>query len=434
MFAPHRFTILGYAHHCLAVLGMLALAVGCREPNQYQEPPPPPVTVSQPELRTVVDTLEFTGTTVAVELVDIRARVEGFLTSIKFREGMAVKRGDTLFTIDARPFRATLAQAKASKQLAAAQRNSALAEQKRAEAEVINAKSQLERVEQAVKVSPGAVTEEEVETRRTAVLTAQASLEAAKAAITSAEAEIAATEALITQAELELNYCDVRSPINGRAGKRMVDVGNLVGSGESTILTSVVSYDPIHVFFNVNENDLLGFIREQVDKKGKIDEEEVELDQLIRIGLSDEEGFPHEGKADYSDLAVDQSTGTYEIRGVIPNSKRIIPPGAFVRVSVPRGEVEALLVDPRAVGRDQSGAYLLSVNASNVVERHDVQLGPKYDGLQAIRGEVSTNDWIIVNGLQRARVGATVAPRKLAADSQQAAEPPPSAPAQPAEE
>jgi membrane fusion protein (multidrug efflux system) len=360
-------------------------------------------------------------------MVEIRARVEGFLQSIKFEEGKAVKKGDLLFVIDPRPFQAVLDQAEAAAELAAASLESAKAELERARAEVKNAEAQLSRAEQAIAASPGAVTREELDLRRTAVLTAKAVEDAARAAIASAHAQIAASEAAVTEAELNLSYTQVRSPIDGRAGRKLIDLGNLVGAGEQTLLTSVVRYDPIYAFFAVSESDLLQFTREALKQAPPgTSTRELKLDKTIFLGLGDEKGFPHEGKADYADLAVDQSTGTYLVRGVFPNSDLLIPPGAFVRIQCPRQQIEATLIDQRAVGRDQSGAYLLVVDENNVVERRPVELGGKYNGMQAVSGEIGPEDRVIVNGLQRARPGAKVAPQE--------AEPPADAPPQPGEQ
>ena len=256
------------------LLASCVFGTGCKPTNTYQEPPPPPVTVAHPELRTVVDAVEFTGTTEAVEMVDIRARVEGFLISIDFEEGTAVKKGDLLFQIDPRPFQATLAQARASVELATARELSARAELARASAEVVNAKSQVTRIENAIKISPGAVTREELDLRRTAVLTAIAAEDAAQASIASAKAEIAAGKAMEQQAKLDLSYTQVRSPIDGRAGRRLVDVGNLVGSTDSTLLTNVVRYDPVYAFFTVSETDLLGFNRRQIEERASSSSDE----------------------------------------------------------------------------------------------------------------------------------------------------------------
>jgi len=386
---------------------------GCQPENQYQAPPLPKVTVAHPSVEMVVASKEFTGTTEAVNLVDVRARVEGFLESIEFEEGKEVEKGDLLFTIDPRPFEAELAQAQASVRLAHAQVAGGRAEEKRAVAEVANANSQLARSKKAA--AQGAVTAAEIDLLKTAVLTARAGVEAAKAAIASAEAQIAAGEALVTQATLNLDYTKIRSPIKGRAGRRLVDVGNLVGSGESTLLTHLIQYDPIYAFFTVNENDLLDFNRRHLAESGSSEasaaEKEIKLDRQLFVGLGDEEGFPHEGRADYADLAVDESTGTYMIRAVVSNTDRLIPPGAFIRVRVPLEEIEAVLIDERAISRDQAGAYLLIVNSENKVERRTVTLGDTYDGRRAVTGSIGLEDRVIISGLQRARLDAEVDPQ-----------------------
>ena len=395
------------------ILVSCLITAGCQPANEYQEPPPPPVTVANPESRKVVDTIEFTGTTEAVEMVDIRARVEGFLMSIEFEEGKAVKKGDLLFRIDPRPFDAALAQAKASVELATAREQSAQAELARSKAEVTNATTQVDRVEKAIRISPGAVTQEELDLRRTAVLTAKAAEDAAEASISSANAQIAAGVAMVQQADLDLSYTKVLSPIDGRAGRKLVDVGNLVGAGESTLLTNVTSYDKVYGFFTVSETDILRFNRKLVAKQEASDSnEEPDPNFTIFLSLDDEEGFPHEGKADYFDLAVDESTGTFLIRGVFPNPERLILPGAFIRVQVPGDKIEVLLIDERAIGRDQAGAYLLVVDSENTVERRTVQLGGKYHGMQAVSGPIGPDDRVIVNGLQRARPGAKVDPQE----------------------
>lgn len=401
------------------------LVPGCQPTNVYQEPPPPPVTVARPVVQKVIDSEQYTGTTEAMEKVDIRARVEGFLQSIEFEEGKQVKAGDLLFVIDPQPFEAVLAQAEAAEELATAMLASAKAELARAQAEVANSEAQVKRVEQAINVSPGAVTREELDLRRTAVLTAKAAEDAAQAAIASANAQIEASKAAVTEAKLNLSYTQVRSPIDGRAGRRMVDLGNLVGAGGQTLLTSVVRYDPIYAFFAVSETDLLAFTREALkDAPSGTSTREMKLDKTIFLSLGDEQGFPHKGKADYADLAVDQSTGTYLVRGVFPNPDRLIPPGAFVRIQCPRKHIEATLVDQRAVGRDQSGAYLLVVDKNDDVERRPVELGGKYEGMQAVTGSIGPEDRVIVNGLQRARPGAKVAPQEVEPTSETTDEPP----------
>lgn len=408
--APRSFRP-GVSGRCLIVACCAALLCGCQEPNVYQEPPPPPVTVANPAVRTVVQALEFTGTTQPFASVDIRARVEGFLESIDFVEGTAVKAGDLLFQIDPKPFEATLAQAEASEKLAVAQRATAQAEVESNKAELKRAKDDVQRVERANRLTPGAVTEDEIQTKRTSVLTAQAAVDASLASVASAEAQIAAAKALVIQAELDLGYCRVTSPIDGRVSRRLVDIGNLVGAGESTLLTTVITHDPVYVYFNVNENDLLKFIDETITKDGRLPSEEIKLNQPIELGLGDDDAYPFRGVAEYTDSVIDASTGTCEIRGVLENESRRIPPGAFARVRVPLQELEALLIDPRAVSRDQTGAFLLVVGGDDVVERRNVELVGKYDGLQAVAGDIGPKDRVIVNGLQRARPGAKVSPQ-----------------------
>jgi len=402
-------------------------SAGCQPENQYQAPPLPKVTVAHPAVEMVIASKEFTGTTEAINLVEVRARVEGFLESIEYEEGKEVEQGDLLFTIDPRPFEAELAQAKASVRLAHAQVASGRAEEKRAVAEVANANAQLARSEKAA--AQGAVTAAEIDLLKTAVLTARAGVESAKAAIASAEAQIAAGEALVTQATLNLDYTKIRSPIKGRVGRRLVDVGNLVGSGESTLLTYLIQYDPIYAFFTVNENDLLDFNRRHLAESGSSEasaaEKEIKLDRKLFVGLGDEEGYPHEGRADYADLAVDESTGTYLIRAIVPNADRLIPPGAFIRVRVPLEEIEAVLIDERAIGRDQAGAYLLIVNSENKVERRTVTLGDTYDGRRAVMGPIGPEDRVIINGLQRARLDAEVDPQMVSSEDKSTTESPP---------
>ena len=413
----------------LLALGLFTIVTlaGCQPANEYQQPPPPTVTVAYPLVKNVIESKEFTGTTEAINMVEVRARVEGFLDSIEFEEGKSVEAGDLLFRIDPRPFEAALAQARSRVQLAKARIASGQADEKRAVAEVANANAQLARGERAA--AGGAVTESELDLLKTAVLTARAGVDAAKASIASAQAELAAGEAMVTRAELDLEYTEVRSPIKARAGRRLVDVGNLVGAQDTTLLTHLVQYDPIYAFFTINENDLLEFNRRNVAERGtnvEPSEEEIRLNIPLFIGLGDQEDYPYEGNADFADLAVDESTGTYLIRAVVPNPDRVIPPGAFIRVRVPTEEVEAVLVDERAIGRDQAGAYLLVVGKENVVERRTVTVGVTYDGKQAVTGPIGAKDRIIVNGMQRARPGAKVDPQEAPVEESVVEEPEPS--------
>lgn len=390
---------------------LLLTVPGCQPKNEYAPGPLPEVTVARPVQTEVVESTEFTGATEPIQQVDVRARVEGFLESIEFEEGNRVEKDQLLFTIDQRPFKAAMAQAEATRDLAQARLAAANAELARTEAEIANADAQRQRAERAA--SSGAMTAEELDLRRTTVLTATAARDGARATIESSEAEIAAADAAIEQATLDLNYTEVRSPIAGRAGRRLVDVGNLVGSGEPTLLTNVINLDSIYAFFTVSETEFLNYIKQEAAKSpdGAFDPSRGDRPKTkVFLALGDEDGFPHQGEIDYADQAVDQSTGTYQIRAKFPNSQAIIPAGAFVRINVPSEKITATLIDEQAIGRDQGGAFVLAVDETGTVQRRSVTLGGKFDGKQAISGELGPEDRIIVNGIQRARPGAKVTP------------------------
>ncbi|MGD8564461.1 MAG: efflux RND transporter periplasmic adaptor subunit [Desulfarculaceae bacterium] len=361
------------------VLVLLALGVSACDSKkaQYAPPPDPQVTVSLPAQRDVINYAEYTGNTEAVESVEIRARVEGFLQSVNFRPSTMVKKGDLLFVIDPRSFEAQLNQAKAD--LAVAQANLKLA------------KATLTRKENAFK--DRAVSE-------VAVIEAQA--EKSKA-----EANVDAAKAAIEVARINLSYTKVVSPISGRVGRSLVDIGNLVGAGEATLLTTVVNDDPIYAYFNVSERDILHYTKMERMNKGPLREEERDS---IAMGLSNEKGFPHQGKVDYIDNKVDTRTGTIQVRAVFPNQDHIIYGGLFVRVRVPLRRMKgALLVSNRALGSDQGGHYLFVVNQKGEVEYRKIQIGPlQDDGMRVILEGIKPEDKVIIKGIQRVRPGMKV--------------------------
>jgi RND family efflux transporter MFP subunit len=360
-------------------LVLLALGVSACDSKkaQYAPPPDPQVTVSLPAQRDVINYAEYTGNTEAVESVEIRARVEGFLQSVNFRPSTMVKKGDLLFVIDPRSFEAQLNQAKAD--LAVAQANLKLA------------KATLTRKENAFK--DRAVSE-------VAVIEAQA--EKSKA-----EANVDAAKAAIEVARINLSYTKVVSPISGRVGRSLVDIGNLVGAGEATLLTTVVNDDPIYAYFNVSERDILHYTKMERMNKGPLREEERDS---IAMGLSNEKGFPHQGKVDYIDNKVDTRTGTIQVRAVFPNQDHIIYGGLFVRVRVPLRRMKgALLVSNRALGSDQGGHYLFVVNQKGEVEYRKIQIGPlQDDGMRVILEGIKPEDKVIIKGIQRVRPGMKV--------------------------
>ncbi|MGD8990292.1 MAG: efflux RND transporter periplasmic adaptor subunit [Desulfobacterales bacterium] len=358
---------------------------GCSEENEYVEPPAPEVTVSKPEVEDITDYLEFTGTAKAIEKIDIRARVEGFLESVHFEDGDFVTKDQLLFTIDPRPFRAAVKQAqgrleKHRAQLERAekeyQRNLTLFKQNAAsEANVVKWKGEME------------------ESRGT-VISSQAALD---------------------NARLNLGYCTIRAPISGRISRKIVDVGNLVGAGEFTLLTAIRQWTPIYVYFSINERDLLR-IMERARAEGIAADNPDKIP--LEVGLANESGFPHKGHLDFVDATVDPDTGTMLLRGLFenPGPPYYIIPGMFVRVRMPVAQREnALLVTERALGLDQGGRYLLVVDNENKVEQRYVKIGTLNDGMRVIIEGLKPKDRVVVNGIQRAIPGAKVTPQEVQA-------------------
>jgi RND family efflux transporter MFP subunit len=364
---------------CNICLIILALFVGCRQANQLVVPPPPVVTVAQPVERPVSDTVEFVATTMPTQTVELRSQVKGYLEKILFEDGSNVKKGDLLFVIEQAPYRLALDSAKAALQKALA--NQSLAE------------SQYRRMEPLRK--NGVVTQEELEVQASQVATTKA--------------DVAAAQTDVATAELNLSYTQIHSPIDGRIGQHMVDIGNLV-QAQQTLLANVQCIDPIYAQFDVSENDLLRFMK--MLRENQLPDPE-RTPPTLHLGLPNEQGFPHEGKLDYRDLKVDPSTGTARRRGIFPNPGWQLIPGMFVKVSASIGSpIPRLLVEERAIGTDQRGDYLLVVNEKNVVEYHTVKTGIHVGALRVIEEGVTKNDWVVINGLQRARPGATVNPER----------------------
>lgn len=351
---------------------------GCYKKNEYAPPPPPAVTIEQPVEREIAEELEFTGSTRAVEAADIRARVNGYLQEIKFEDGADVKAGDVLFVIEAAPFQAILDAAKASLQ--------------KAEASLALAEAELERTTPLVK--RGALSENELDVK--------------KADVATAKADVASAKASIRQAELNLGYTQVKSPFSGRISRHLVDVGNLV-TAENTLLTRVEVVDPIHAYFAVSESDVLKFLE---NNGGKISKDPADRPKLY-MGLAGNDDFPYEGRLDFAELGVDTQTGTQMRRGVFPNPDGQLLPGLFVRIRLPVGAPKPrVLIPDRAIATDQRGEYVLVVNDKDVVEYRPVKLGARIKDMRVVSRGLATDDWIVVNGLQRARPGGTVTPER----------------------
>jgi membrane fusion protein, multidrug efflux system len=363
----------------LAALALLLL--GCGEDNTYAPPPPPPVSVSQPVQRTVTDYVELTGNTQSSNSVNLVARVEGYLQSVNFKDGSIVKKGDLLFVVEPEPYEANvqLAQATVEQQ----------------QATLTQATSEYERQQRLI---------QQKATSQSQVENWQAQRDAAQAAVNEANANLKI-------AQINLGYTRIIAPFDGRIGQHLVDPGNLVGAGAPTQLATIEQLAPMYVYFNVDEQDVLR-IRASLRAAGKTlaSVEPVKLD----VGLQNEAGYPHEATLDFVASDVDQSTGTLQARGSIPNKDYVFLPGLFVRVRVPVGTIDnALLVTDRALGIDQQGHYALVVNQDDVVEQRPVQIGALIDGMRVIEQGVSADDWVVVEGIQRAIPGSKVAPQKL---------------------
>ena len=409
----------------LAGLGLLA---GCGRGNQYVEPPPPEVSVSLPERRSVTIYLEYTGNTRAIESVDLRARVKGFLKEVHFVAGANVKAGQLLLIIDEEPFNVAVEQARA--RLDAADAALIKAEKSKAR-EVSQAQvnldqaqlllAQIDETRRHILVNRNAASQQDLDQAEANRKKFAAQVEADKANaeqaksdydvnIATAHANVEQARADLLNAKINLSYCRISSPIDGRIGRKLVDLGNYVGDGQATLLATVLKDDPIHAYMTVSESDLLRF-RKQVRDGTRVDyrSDKVPLD----LAMADEVGFPHHGRVDYADPGVDPTSGTVTARGIFENPGGAIVPGLFVRVRCPLEQrTDALLVPERALGADQGGPFLLVVGKDDVVEQRVVKVGSAVGGMRVIDENLKPNDLVIINGLQRARPGLKVNPRR----------------------
>ncbi|MGB8223850.1 MAG: efflux RND transporter periplasmic adaptor subunit [Polyangiales bacterium] len=362
----------------ILVVGLAALlaSAGCHKQGGGPPPAPPEVVIAAPTEKSVTEWDEYPGRVQAVQSVEIRARVGGYLQSVNFRDGADVEEGALLFVIDPRPYRATLKAAEAG-----------LAQ---AKARVETSAVLLKRV-QAIKES-GAVSQDTLDTRLQDSLTAQADLQSAQAAVDSAR--------------LDMGWTHVRAPISGRLGRRLVVPGDLVegSTAGSTLLTTIVSENPVYFYFTVDEAAALRYARNW----GAPNDEPPEA---IRAELIDELGTLHEGHVDFVDNRIDEKSGTQELRVVFPNDDGHLIPGMFGTVRIPNGAPrEAILIPDRAIMADQMIQFVFVVGAENLVERRTVQLGPVIDGLRLIRDGLEPDDRVIIEGTQRARPGSPVTP------------------------
>jgi len=362
----------------LVLAGFVILAhIACGKTPQAAAPAPPQVTIATPVQRDVTVFAEFTGTTEARRSVEIRARVQGFLEAIEFEPSSFVRSGATLFIIEPAPY--------------LAQRDRAEAGLESAEAALRRTESDLDRLEQAVKTN--AVSQQEV-TR------ARAERDQASAAVLQAQTTL-------TNAEIELGYTKVTSPITGLVSRNFVDVGNLVGAGEPTLLATVRQIDPIYAYFDVSERFIAEQLAESGGHQGPTSKEEIPITLVLK-----ETGYEVEGIVDAIDNTVDPATGTMQVRGIFPNPEALVLPGFFVHVRVPGELLEgALLVEETALGTDLGGRYLMIVGEGNVVEKRYIQPGPlEPDMMRVVLEGIEPGELYVSEGLQRARPGMPVTP------------------------
>jgi RND family efflux transporter MFP subunit len=366
-----------------AVLLAVLLALASCSKHTDPAPPAPKLKVVQPLAREITEWDEFTARFDAVDSVEVRPRVSGYLESIHFQDGALVKKGALLFSIDRRPYEAALRRAEADRALA--------------NTRVMLARKNYARAPDLLKSH--AISQEEFDIRESTLRQAEASLQEADAAVEAAH--------------LDVEFTDVSAPISGRVGRRLVTEGNLITGGagsQGTLLTTIVSLDPIYAYFEADEGSLLKY-----DRLARSGERPSSRDYKnpVHVGLADERGFPREGFMDFVDNQVDRGTGTILGRAVLPNPDLSLVPGLFARLRLPgSGRYRAILLPDEAIGSDQSQKYVFVVDAENKAQYRAVKIGPLVDGLRVIRQGVTPTDWVVVAGLQRAKPGLAVEPQR----------------------
>ena len=365
----------------IAVFGVALAGSACRK-----APPPPPapkVKIVQPLAREIVEWDEYTARLDAVDSVEIRPRVGGYLKAIHFQDGALVKKGDLLFSIDDRPYTAVLRRAEADRALA--QSRQSLARKNSARAPSL--------------LASHAISQEEADIR-------DSNLRQADAAVSEAEAAVEA-------AALDVEFTQVTAPISGRVGRKLVTEGNLITGApgsQGTLLTTIVSLDPIYVYFEADEGSFLKYRRLALTGERRSSRD---YRNPVHVGLADEQGFPREGFMDFVDNQVDRGTGTVVGRAVLRNEDLSLAPGLFARLRLPgSGQYLATLVPDQAIASDQSQKYVFVIGAENKAEYRPVEIGPLVDGLRVVRKGATAADWIVVAGLQRVRPGSVVDPER----------------------
>jgi multidrug efflux system membrane fusion protein len=373
----------------MALAGLAVLGLdGCNSANskvpEVQVAGGPPISAASVVEKQITETQEFSGRLEAIERVDIRSRVGGFITEVNFKPGGEVKKGDVLFVIDPRPYQAEMSRAEAAAASASAKADLAKLELSRSEKLL---------AEKAI---------------------AQREFDANASSLKELDANARAAQASYEAAKLNLSYTQVRSPINGRVSKAEITVGNLIDG--SAILTSVVSTDRIYASFDGDEDTYLRV--GALSHKGQ--------PVTVKVGLANETGFPHEGKLEFVDNQLDPRTGSVRMRATFTNADSVLVPGLFARVQLSGGNggtdlTKALLINDRAVGTDQNRKFVFVVGAHNKAEYRPVKLGPTVEGLRVVREGLKAGDKVVINGLQRVHPGAPLTPQIVAMDFDPAA-------------
>jgi RND family efflux transporter MFP subunit len=359
---------------------VLLLLLGLSTKLSAADMPAMPVIVTQPEVKQLIQYDEFTGRFQAYQAVDVRARVSGYLEKIHFEDGELVNVGDLLFSIDPKPFNAAVAVAKA--------------EVKRVETELVLAEQEVERARRLVKMK--AMSQEELDTRTATLNIALANIQSAKAALTTAL--------------LDLDYTKISAPISGRISNRRIDIGNLIEGGGSQTLTTIVTEKPLYFIFDVSEADYLKYQRRVIAKQ----QDSMSTSDLnVKVRLLDETEFQHDGQLNFIDNQLDRGTSTIRLRATFEdNAEGLLVPGMFGRVQIPVSDKQAtLLIPDKAVLSDMANKIVMTVNADNVVVPKPVQLGELYQGKRIIKSGLTLEDKVVIEGVFRARPGATVVPK-----------------------
>ena len=405
-----------------ALLAMLALAaIGCSAAPESSAPGSVKVNSTRALTMQITEWDEYVGRIDPIEEVEVRARVSGHLESTHFNEGQMVQKGDLLFVLDQRPYQIALEQAEADLAGTQARIEEAKAQIRQAEADLKSVESQrdlavsmLERAK--VLVAKNALAVEELEARDSTLKQTVAGLdvrkariELAKAALTTAMSEMGAAESRVKTAKLNLEYTEVKAPVTGRVSNRVVTDGNLISGGtdQSALLTTIVSLNPIHVYFDADERSFLKYTR--LIETGKLaDPRDNKVPVLV--SLADEQaGFPHRGHMDFLDNRLNRGTATMRGRAILPNDDLRLTPGLFAKVRVPgSGRYEAVLIPDVAIGTDQSEKYVFVIDDKKTIHRQKVEIGPRVHGLRIIREGLSGGEQIVLRGLQRVRAGAVV--------------------------